>query len=100
MNLTMLDREQLEDILLDPPRVDPAIGEMAGFDDSPQTRTAADPRHQNRANVLWVDSHADARTLAKLGYKLDGDGVVRMDGDNSTWSGSGRDEPWTPQYAP
>jgi prepilin-type N-terminal cleavage/methylation domain-containing protein/prepilin-type processing-associated H-X9-DG protein len=80
---------------LDPPHVDPIHGEMAGFDSSPQTRTAADPRHQNQANVLWVDAHADGQTLLKLGYQVQPDGVIGFDGDNTLWSGSGRDTPWT-----
>lgn len=86
---------------LDPPRVDPVGGEMAGFDDSPQHRSAADPRHSGaRANCLFVDGHAAGFTQAKLGYKLDADGVVRMDGDNSMWSGNGADEAWTPLFRP
>ncbi len=79
---------------LDPPRVDSADGEMAGFDDSPQHRTAADPRHRERANVLWLDGHADARGLTELGYREEADGVIGFDGDNSSWTGDGRDEPW------
>ncbi len=86
---------------LDPPRVDPVAGEMAGFDNSPQHRSAADPRHSGaRANGLFLDGHAAGFTLLKLGYKLEADGVVRMDGDNSMWSGSGSDEAWTPAFRP
>lgn len=86
---------------LDPPRVDPANGEMAGFDDSPQLRSAADPRHSGlRANALFVDGHGAGFTLEKLGYRLHSDGVVRMDGDNTLWSGRGADEAWTPAFQP
>jgi len=82
---------------LDPPRVDPEDGEMAEFD-SPQARTAADPRHGGMANVMWVDGHAGAQTLQRLGYVLDPDGVIRFDGDNSQWSGNGVDVAWTPEF--
>lgn len=85
---------------LDPPHVDPASGEMAGFDDSPQHRTAVDPRHRGRGNVLWVDGHASGHTVEQLGYKLNPDGSFAMDGDNSLWCGSRRDEAWTPQFLP
>ena len=80
---------------LDPPRVDPAHGEMAGV---PDERTAADPRHRGQANVLWLDGHASGHTLPQLGYKLDPDGVVLLDGENNQWSGSGADVAWTPEF--
>lgn len=83
---------------LDPPRVNPAFGEMAGFDESPQTRTAADPRHGGRAAVLWVDGHGDARSPAALGYRNNPDGSFAFDGDNSLWSGRREDVAWTPAF--
>ncbi len=89
------DRFGNEGFNLDPPRVDPAFGEMAGFDDSPQVRTAADPRHGGRAAVLWVDGHGDARTPGALGYRNHPDGSFTFDGDNSLWSGRREDVAWT-----
>ncbi|UCG17815.1 MAG: prepilin-type N-terminal cleavage/methylation domain-containing protein [Phycisphaerales bacterium] len=80
---------------LDPPRVDATNGEMAKFDRTPQSRTAADPRHRKRAGVLWLDAHADARTLAGLGYQVQPDGVIGFEGDNRQWSGQGTDISWT-----
>ncbi len=77
---------------LDPPRVDPANGEMAGLSDG--HRSAAAPRHRGRANVLWVDGHADANTLKGLGYKQEETGVINFDGSNRLWSGDGQDVPW------
>jgi hypothetical protein len=52
--------------------------------------------------------HATARaTLRALGYQLDGDGVVTFGvgsgagaADNTQWTGSGRDEAWTPGFRP
>ncbi|MCG8405249.1 MAG: prepilin-type N-terminal cleavage/methylation domain-containing protein [Phycisphaerales bacterium] len=78
---------------LDPPNVDPANGEMAGF--SSRHRSAADPRHRNRAAVLWLDGHGDAQTLERLGYELSKDGTVGFNGDNARWSGTGRNVAWT-----
>ncbi|MEW6252235.1 MAG: prepilin-type N-terminal cleavage/methylation domain-containing protein [Planctomycetota bacterium] len=82
---------------LDPPRCDPVRGEMAGF---PTHRSAVDPRHADKGNVLYVDGHARAQSLAELGYRLDGNGVFRLDGDNTQWTASGVDVPWTPEYSP
>jgi prepilin-type N-terminal cleavage/methylation domain-containing protein/prepilin-type processing-associated H-X9-DG protein len=80
---------------LDPPRVDPIGGEMAS---APDHRSAIDPRHAGKAGVLWVDGHAGPSTPLQLGYLLNSDGTYRSDGDNTQWSGSGRDVPWTPGY--
>ncbi len=77
---------------LDPPRVDQANGEMAGKEEG--HRTAAHDRHLKRSSVLWADTHGTSETLKNLGYKVEGDGEVRMDGDNRLWSISGRDEAW------
>jgi len=89
------DRFGNEGFNLDPPRVDPVAGEMA---DLPEHRTAVDPRHRGRGNVLRLDGHAAAQTPEQLGYKLDPDKTVRLDGDNSQWSGNGLDVPWTPEF--
>ena len=86
---------------LDPPRVDTVNGEMAGFDDSPQMRTAADPRHSSkRANVLFVDAHAEAMNMKTLGYRDNPNGSIAFDGDNTLWSGNGTDTAWTPAFRP
>lgn len=78
---------------LDPPRIDVANGEAAGF---PDHRTSVDPRHRGRATVLYVDTHCDAQTPETLGYKIETDGRFSFEGDNSLWSGSGRDIGWRP----
>ncbi|MGE3181299.1 MAG: type II secretion system protein [Phycisphaerae bacterium] len=85
---------------LDPPWVDYANGESANWDSSPQSRSAADPRHRDRTNILWVDGHANATTLEQLGYReLDG-GAIDSFGENVLWTGNGTDQPWTPQFRP
>ncbi|GMU33385.1 MAG: prepilin-type N-terminal cleavage/methylation domain-containing protein [Planctomycetia bacterium] len=80
---------------LDPPRIDQALGESAGF---PDERTAADPRHLGKSAVLFVDTHASLELPANLGYRVRNDGSYAFDGNNSLWSGTGRNEAWMPGY--
>jgi len=85
---------------LDPPRVDPVNGEMA---DAPEHRSAADPRHGGRANVLFVDGHVTAESLQRLGYQIEPDGRIANDGpqaSNAMWTGSNCDAPWTVTWTP
>lgn len=82
---------------LDPPRVDPAGGEMASF---PDFRSAVDARHRGTGNVLWLDGHASNHTLAQLGYKANDDGSIGFEGDNSQWSTDGLDVAWTAPGTP
>ena len=84
---------------LDPPRVDPVNGEMAGFDDSPQHRAAADPRHSGKkVSTLFLDGHAESLSMLTLGYKELPTGAYGFDGDNTLWTGNGTDEAWTPAF--
>jgi prepilin-type N-terminal cleavage/methylation domain-containing protein/prepilin-type processing-associated H-X9-DG protein len=85
------DRLGNEGFNLDPPRVDPADGEMA---DKPHARTAVDVRHLNKGAVLWVDAHVSTNTLKALGYQLDNTGVVTFDGLNYFFSTVGDDAAW------
>jgi prepilin-type processing-associated H-X9-DG protein len=39
-----------------------------------------EPRHKNRGNVLFVDSHAEAMTLKELGYGFESNGGGKPDG--------------------
>ncbi len=83
---------------LDPPWVDATEnGEMAAKDKT--SRSAVDPRHRGRGNVLWVDGHVTPHTLADLGYEVTGDGAVtngtEQTADNAQWSGTGANVPWT-----
>lgn len=80
---------------LDPPRIDTADGESAGF---PTKRTAIDPRHLGKATTLWADTHATMETPASLGYRQNPDQSFAWDGNNSLWSGTGRDEAWRPGF--
>jgi prepilin-type processing-associated H-X9-DG protein/prepilin-type N-terminal cleavage/methylation domain-containing protein len=60
----------------------------------------AEPRHNNRANVVFCDGHVESLSLTDLGYKLDTSGVPQPQGgagsfpwgDNSLWTGRGLDE--------
>ena len=44
--------------------------------------------------MLWADGHASSETLESLGYEVDEDGVVGIEGDNSFFNIDGKDEPW------
>ncbi len=82
---------------LDPPRVDmSAAGEMASVPE----HTSIDPRHRGKGNALRLDGSATSGTLQEFGYKLDPDGKVRDDGDNTQWTGTGRDVAWSLTYTP
>ena len=92
------DRYGNEGFNLDPPRIDWNQGEAAGFENV--HRTAVDPRHRGRGNILWADSHGAPSTLADLGYEVLEDGTISGDGENTLWSTDGRDVSWTPEYRP
>jgi prepilin-type N-terminal cleavage/methylation domain-containing protein/prepilin-type processing-associated H-X9-DG protein len=85
------DRFGNEGFNLDPPRLDLGNGEIADHDGY---RSAVDPRHLGKGNVLWCDAHAGAESLSNLGYREDANGTIRTDGDNSKWSVSQHDEAW------
>lgn len=82
---------------LDPPRVDPINGEMAGL---PTERTSADPRHRMRAAIMWLDGHGTLETMKALGYREGPGGEILLDGDNMLWSGNRSDVAWTPAFLP
>jgi prepilin-type N-terminal cleavage/methylation domain-containing protein/prepilin-type processing-associated H-X9-DG protein len=78
---------------LDPPRVDPVNGEMAGLEGA--HRTASDDRHRGRLSILFVDSHVESMTREALGYDTLPDGVIGFEGNNRMWSLNALDEAWT-----
>jgi prepilin-type N-terminal cleavage/methylation domain-containing protein/prepilin-type processing-associated H-X9-DG protein len=78
---------------LDPPRLDVERGEVAEHDDGGK-RSAADPRHRNLVNTLWLDGHVSAETLKTLGYEQQDDGVITLEGNNKFWHHKGLDRPW------
>ena len=100
---------------LDPPWVDPVNGEVAYSmdeiedDDGPPTvgaglqdegepvpaRSAVDPRHLKRANILWLDGHCSGEMFESLGYTVDEDGAIGLEGNNGRWSTDQRNRVWT-----
>ena len=80
---------------LDPPRVDPEHGEMAGHKHGQEARTALHERHGGRGSVLWVDGHCSSETLESLRYEVDDNGVVTFNGDNRLFSIDHTNEAWT-----
>ncbi|MEE9296580.1 MAG: prepilin-type N-terminal cleavage/methylation domain-containing protein [Phycisphaerae bacterium] len=81
---------------LDPPRLTETSDRGTGDAGSP--RTAVDPRHLGRANVVFCDGHAVSLTPEQLGYRTLSGGayvdlqVVDDQPTNRLFSGSGRDD--------
>lgn len=83
---------------LDPPRLTATSDRGSG--DPGTTRTAVDPRHRDRANVVYCDGHGTASLPRDLGYRTDTAGMyVDVESEdpldrphNKLFSGSGRDD--------
>ena len=81
---------------LDPPRLTAASDRGTGDAGSP--RTAVDPRHRSKANVIFCDGHGETRTPEELGYRLLDDGTyvdletVPDPPNNRLFSGTGHDD--------
>lgn len=81
---------------LDPPRLTEASDRGTGDADSP--RTAVDPRHAGKANVVFCDGHGRTATSDHLGYRLLPDGAyvdqeaVERAPTNRLFSGTHRDD--------
>jgi len=55
----------------------------------------AEARHNNKANVSFLDGHAKSMTLEELGYVVDEKGLVianHPDGNNRLFTGTGQDD--------
>jgi prepilin-type N-terminal cleavage/methylation domain-containing protein/prepilin-type processing-associated H-X9-DG protein len=85
---------------LDPPKLALSTGAIYfGNWDMPtieQQHCPAEARHDDKANVSFLDGHAESLTLKELGYITDENGVVianHPDGTNRFFTGLGRDDP-------
>ncbi len=73
---------------LDPPRLTSVSDRGSGDVGSP--RTAVDPRHSDKANVVFVDGHVETKTPEELGYRVTSAGCYAdLDPDESCDSGDG-----------
>ena len=78
---------------LDPPRLDTEKNNAQLFaqDDG---KSPAEARHNGRANVVFLDGHAESLTLGQLGYVVedpDANLVAHDAGSNALWNGRGFD---------
>jgi prepilin-type N-terminal cleavage/methylation domain-containing protein/prepilin-type processing-associated H-X9-DG protein len=77
--------------LIDPPRLDAKSSRAGG----PRSkRSAPDPRHRDRVNVVFADDHGELLSLHDLGYGVKPDGLIVDSGlgaDNRLFSGTGED---------
>ena len=82
--------------VLDPPRLTEAFDRGTG--DEGSTRTAVDPRHLDRANLIFCDGHGETSKPENLGYRVRENGrFADADDDpdqptNRQFSGTGRDD--------
>ena len=80
---------------LDPPRLVPGDSDFCDNGlRSAQHRSAPDPRHGGTASVAFTDSHVEQQSLEDLGYGVNDDGSVAIDGTgvtNRRFSGRGGD---------
>lgn len=81
---------------LDPPRL--TRWSDRGTGDAGSPRTAIDPRHGGKANVIFCDGHGEPAMAERLGYRLLDDGIY-VDGEavddpptNRLFSGTGEDK--------
>ena len=77
--------------LIDPPRLDPDSSRAGG---PGSKRSAPDPRHRDRVNVVFVDDHAELLSLQELGYGVKPDRQVvdnGLEANNRLFSGTGDD---------
>lgn len=96
---------------LDPPRLaieanakkfGPSVGDVGGgLDPTLYAYSPAEKRHGDRANVVFLDGHADSKKPADLGYELNDKGVPSgvldplsgaYSASNKLWNGSGYDQ--------
>lgn len=83
--------------VLDPPRL--AANSDRGTGDAGSPRTAVDPRHLGKANVVFCDGHGESKTPESLGYRIEQDGTFQDGGPpgpgqptNQFFSGTARDD--------
>lgn len=79
---------------IDPPRLTDKSDYADPERRNPADRSGPDPRHQNKANVLFCDGHVDSLAPTDMGYVVLGDGSMPANGpgtNNVMFSGNGTD---------
>ena len=77
--------------LVDPPRV-PPMADMADTQNrAPQHRSGPDPRHKGKFNAAFCDGHVELVTPQDIGYVVNPDGSIGVNGHNKMFSGTGED---------
>lgn len=80
---------------LDPPRLTASSDFADPQQRAPENRSGPDPRHQNKMNVVFCDTHVELMTLQELGYVVSSDqsmAATDSRASNRLFSGSGRDD--------
>lgn len=79
---------------LDPPRLTDNCDFADRRNRMPEHRSAPHARHRDKANAVFCDGHVETLTLEELGYAVDPDGSVAVEGPaatNARFSGNNRD---------
>jgi prepilin-type processing-associated H-X9-DG protein/prepilin-type N-terminal cleavage/methylation domain-containing protein len=84
--------------LIDPPRLTAKSDYGDHNHRVPSARSAPAPRHRNRANIAFCDGHVELLKLEDVGYDVSGTGRVTINGKNSRFSGTGRDDDPPPAF--
>jgi len=79
---------------LDPSRIDPENGEAADEHDGKPLRSGPHARHADKTNSLWLDGHVATHSLQELGYVVEENGVIGLEGDNRKFHIRGLDQAW------
>jgi prepilin-type processing-associated H-X9-DG protein/prepilin-type N-terminal cleavage/methylation domain-containing protein len=80
---------------IDPPRLTAKCDYSEDNSRTPVDRSAPDPRHSKKANVVFCDGHVELMALEDMGYIVRPDGSVAADdpsAHNKLFSGTGRDD--------
>lgn len=77
---------------IDPPRLTADSDYGTHNHRIPSARSAPDPRHNGRANVAFCDGRVEVLTLQELGYAVNPDESVGINGDNKRFSGTRNDD--------
>lgn len=78
-------------VFVDPPRLTGSSDYADHQKRTPQDRSGPDPRHKNKLNAAFCDGHVDLVTPQDLGYVVNPDRSIGINGNNRLFSGTGDD---------
>ena len=76
-------------VFVDPPGMTARSDFADAQNRAAQNRSGPDPRHKGKLNAAFCDGHVELMAPQDLGYKVNTDGSIGIDGDNRMFSGTG-----------